>query len=95
MNNFSQINNDRDYYIKTEEQCGDYLVVGTLKDMGMSHGTSVTVYIIIIVLICLIIVGFIAYIALKLRLKYKRGRKLTTSEESKDNSSSNNTSAKV
>ena len=95
MNNFTQINNDRDYYIKTEEQCGDYLVVGTLKDMGMSHSTSVIVYLIVICIICLIIAGFIAYIAFKLRLRYKRGRKLTTSEESKDNNSSNNASTKV
>ena len=95
MNNFSQINNDKDFYIKTEEECGDYLVIGTLKDMGMSHSTSVTVYIIIIIIICLIIIGFIAYIALKLRLRYKRGRKLTTSEETRDNNSSNNASTKV
>ena len=87
MNNYSEINNDHDYYIKTQETCGDYLVVGTLKDMGMSHKTSVIVYIIVIVIICLIIAGFIAYFAYKIRLRYKRGTKLTTSEETKDNTS--------
>jgi len=86
MNNYSEINNENDFYIKTKEECGDYLVVGTLKDMGMSHKTSVTVFIIIIVVICLIIAGFLIYIIFKIRLRYKRGSKLTTSEESKHDS---------
>ncbi len=87
MNNYSEINNDYDNYVKTREECGDYLVVGTLKDMGMSHSTSVTIYIIIIVLICSIITGFIIYIGIKLRLRYKRGSKLTSAEETKNNNS--------
>ena len=76
MNNYSQINNDHDFYVKTQESCGDYLVVGTLKDMGMSHKTSVIVYIIIIVFILLVIAGFVIYIICKIRLRYKRGKKL-------------------
>ena len=84
MNNFSEINNDNDFYVKTKEDCGDYLVVGTLKDMGMSHGTSVAVYIIIIVFICLFIAGGIIYILYKLKLRYKRGRKLTASEDTRN-----------
>ena len=86
MNNYSEINNNKDIYINTNEACGDYLVVGTLKDMGMSHGASVVVYTIVIVCICLIIVGFIIYFALKLRFRYKRGKKLASSEESHNNS---------
>ena len=85
MNNFTQINNDHDFYVKTEEACGDYLVVGTLKDMGMSHDTSVTVYIVVIVIVCLIVVGFIIYFAFKVRATYKRGTRLTGSEEGKGN----------
>ena len=93
MNNFSTINNDHDFYVTLEQSCGDYMVVGTLKDMGMSHGTSVTLFILIIVFICLFIAGFIAYFAYKLRLRFKRGAKLTTSEETKDNSNTNTTNA--
>ena len=92
MNNFSTINNDHDFYVTLEESCGDYMVIGTLKDMGMSHSSSVIIYILIIVFICLFIGGLIAYIAYKMRLRYKRGSKLTTSEESKDNTQNNNTS---
>jgi hypothetical protein len=86
MNNYSEINNNKDIYVKTNEACGDYLVVGTLKDMGMSHSTSVVVYIIVIVFICLIIVGFIIYFALKLRFRYKRGKNLASGEESHNGS---------
>ena len=93
MNNYSNINNDHDFYVKLEESCGDYMVVGTLKDMGVSHKTSVALYILIIVFICLFILGLIAYISYKIRLRYKRGSKLTTSEETKD--TSNTTNAKI
>ena len=95
MNNFSTINNDHDFYVQLEETCGDYMVVGTLKDMGMSHKTSVVLYILIIVFICLFIVGLIIYIAYKIRLRYKRGSKLTTSEETKDTSKTNTTDVKL
>ena len=95
MNNFSQINNDNDFYIKTQEECGDYLVVGTLKDMGMSHKTSIILYIIIIIVICLIVAGLIVYCAYKLKLRYKRGSKLTTSEETKDSSGIGGASTKT
>ena len=86
MNNFTKINNDHDFYVNLEEECGDYLVVGTLKDMGMSHKSSIITYIIIIVVIAIIVVGFIIYISWKIKKKIKsRGAKLTTSEENKDN----------
>ena len=87
MNNYSEINNNKDIYIKTEEECGDYLVVGTLKDMGMSHKSSTIVYIILIVFICLVIAGFIIYFILKMRFRYKRGKKLSSDEQSHAGSS--------
>ena len=91
MNNYSTINNDHDFYVKLEESCGDYMVVGTLKDMGMSHKTSIAVYILIIVFIILVIVGFVFYCMYKIRLRIKRGVKLTTSEEKKEPTNTNNT----
>ena len=85
MNNFSNINNDHDFYVNLEGECGDYLVVGTLKDMGMSHKNSVVTYVLIIVTISLIVLGFIIYIIWKIRTRRKRGAKLTTSEEKTGN----------
>ena len=85
MNNFSKINNDHDFYVNLEENCGDNVVVGTLKDMGMSHKSSIITYIMIIVIVAIIVVGFIIYFSIKIKNKIKRGEKLTTSEENKGN----------
>ena len=84
MNNFSKINNDHDFYVRLQEQCGDYLVVGTLKDMGMSHNNSVATYILIIIGISLIVLGFVLYIVWKIKRRIQRGAKLTTAEETKE-----------
>ena len=80
MNNFSKINNDHDFYVKLEESCGDTAVVGTLKDMGMSHKSSKILYIFIIIIASIIIVGFILYVAWKIRIRMKRGKKLLSDE---------------
>ena len=85
MNNFSKINNDHDFYVKLEEECGDYTFVGTLKDMGVSHKNSVITYIILIIIAIFIIVGFVVYFIWKIKRRIQRGAKLTTSEETKGN----------
>ena len=87
MNNFTQINNDHDFYVETKEECGDYLVVGTLKDLGISHKTSVVLYILIIIFFTIILAGVIVYLLYKVGIYYKRGKKLTASEETKDSNS--------
>ena len=81
--NFTEINNEKDLFVKAKENCGDNVVVGTLKDMGMSHKTSVVTYILIIVIIFAFIFGFVAYTTIKVRMYYNRGDKLTLHEESK------------
>ena len=83
MANYSQINNDHDFYVVAEEECGDFMMVGTLKDMGMSHGGSVFVTIGLILFIIICIGGIIGYLIYRVRLRYKRGKKLTASEETK------------
>ena len=88
-NNFTQINNEKDISITLQESCGDYLVVGTLKDFGMSHITSAVTYVLILVLLFLFFVGITFYIAYKCRLNIERGTRLI--EESKTNSTIPNT----
>ena len=87
MHNFTNINNEHDFYVKTKEACGDYLVVGTLKDLGMSHKTSVVTYVLLIVFIFLFVFGSAAYIAYRCKLNYDRGNKLTVNEENKSKTS--------
>ena len=83
MNNFSKINNDHDFYVKLEEECGDNVFVGTLKDMGMSHKSSVLTYIFIIIIAIIIIVGFVLYFIWKIKKRIEGGAKLAASEETK------------
>ena len=83
MGNFSKINNDHDFFVKLEEECGDNVVVGTLKDMGMSHKNSIILYIFIIIIAIIIVAGFALYFAWKIRTRIKRGAKLTTNEDTK------------
>lgn len=82
--NLTEINNEKDILVQLKESCGDYMVVGTLKDMGMSHKTSVVTYVLIIVFIFLFVFGIIAYMIYKCKLMYDRGDKLTASEETKN-----------
>ena len=89
-NNFTQINNEHDIYIITKESCGDYLLVGTFKDMGMSHKTSVVFYIIFLIIAFILAFGLSAYICYKCKLNYDRGTRLTLLEESKNSTIGNN-----
>ena len=83
MADYSQINNDHDYYVVAKEACGDYMMVGTFKDMGMSHEGSVGITIVLILFFILSSLGMIAYCVYRLKLRYKRGKKLTSAEETK------------
>ena len=87
LNNYTEINNEKDLTIKTQESCGDYLVVGTFKDLGMSHKVSVAFFIIIIIFICLFIIGSGLYILYKCKQSHEMRKKLTSNEESKNNAS--------
>ena len=49
--------------------------------MGRSHKSSVVTYVLIIVTISLIVIGFIIYFAWKIHNRRKRGEKLMSGEE--------------
>ena len=83
--NFTEIGNENDLFVKTRESCGNYLLVGTLKDMGMSHKTSNVTYVIIMVFVFFFVICSAIYIAYKCKLNYDRGTRLTELEESKNN----------
>jgi hypothetical protein len=95
MNNFSSIKNDHDFYVTSKEECGNDVVIGTLKDMGMSSEDSIIIYIFAIIGIVSIVVGFIIYFYCKIRNRIKRGMKLTTNEEAKDNQANVTTGIKA
>ena len=92
--NFTEIGNENDLFVKTRESCGNYLLVGTLKDMGMSHKTSNITYVIIMVFVFFFVICSAIYIAYKCKLNYDRGTRLTELEESKNNANITGASAK-
>ena len=92
--NFTEIGNENDLFVKTRESCGNYLLVGTLKDMGMSHKTSNITYVIIMVFVFFFVICSAIYIAYKCKLNYDRGTRLTEQEESKNNANITGASAK-
>ena len=85
MNNFTKIKNDHDFYVELESGCGDNVVIGTLKDMGIPHTDSIIIFIFVIIGIVFISIGGVIYCFCKIRMRMKRGAKLTTNEEIKDN----------
>ena len=85
MNNYSTIKNDHDFYVTLKESCGDNAMIGTLKDMGLSHEDSTIIYIFVILGVVVVVVGFIIYFYCKIKKRVKKGMKLTTNEESKEN----------
>ena len=89
LSNFTQINNEHDLYVQMKETCGDYLLVGTFKDMGMSHKASVVTYIIFLVIVFALALGLSVYICYKCKLNYDRGTRLTLLEESKNSNFGN------
>ena len=76
--------NDQNNFIKMEEDCGENVVFGAMKEMGISKKKGIAISIgFFIFLIC--IIGFcIFYVIHRIkRCRKKRGKRLATTEESK------------
>ena len=73
-------------YIKMEEDCGENVVFGAMKEIGISKKKGIIVSICIVVFLLLLIGFFFFYIVhCFLRCKKKtKGKKLPTTEESKE-----------
>ena len=84
--NFTEIKNENDIFLEMKETCGNYLVVGALKDMGMSNKSSNVAFIIIVIFVFFFTVVAIIYIGYKCKLNYDRGTKLIELEQSKNSS---------
>ena len=77
---------DKYNYIKMEEDCGENVVFGAMKEIGISKKKGIIVSICIVVFLLLLIGFFFFYIVhCFLRCKKKtKGKKLPTTEESKE-----------
>lgn len=84
------IQNDRDNHVILQEDCGQFILMGTLNDMGLSKKTSFYIVIGSVVFVSLVVVCIILYIVCKIKNIVKRGEKLPVKDDS-SNASSNNT----
>ena len=76
---------DKYNYIKLEEDCGENAVFGTMKELGISKKNGIIASI-CICLFFLLIIGFCFFYIIHcfLRCKKNKGKKLPTTEESKE-----------
>ena len=77
--------NDQNNFIKMEEDCGENVVFGAMKEIGISKKKGIIISIgVIIFLLCIIGFGIFYIIHRILRCIKERGKKLPMTEESKD-----------
>ena len=76
--------NDNNNFIKLNEDCGENVVFGAMKEMGISKTKGIIISLCIIVFL-LALLGFsIFYIIHRIKRCKKKGKKLPMTEESKD-----------
>ena len=83
ISNFTDLGKNDYSYIYLMEDCGENVVLGTLKDMGFSKKVSVILTVCGIVFVLLILVFFFVFIIYFIKLRCKRGRRIALTEESK------------
>ena len=76
--------NDQNNYIKLDEDCGENIVFGAMKEIGISKKNGIIISISLIIFL-LLIIGFCIFYIIHciLRCKNRRGKKLPMTEESK------------
>ena len=83
VNDFSELGKEEYYYITLKEDCGENVVFGTLQDMGLSKKTSIILTICGGLFMILLIVFCFVYIVHCFKVRCRRGKKLSMTEESR------------
>ena len=83
ISNFTVLGRNDYYFIKLKEDCGENVVLGTLKDMGFSKKGSVILTICGVLFVVLIVFFFFVFIIYFIKIKCNRGRRIALTEESK------------
>ena len=83
ISDFTDLGKNDYYYINLKEDCGENVVLGTLKDMGFSKKGSVILTICGILFVVLIVVFFFVFIIYFIKVRCKRGKRIALTEESK------------
>ena len=83
INDFSDLGKNEYYFINLKEDCGENVVMGTLKDMGFSKEGSVILSVFGGLFMTFLIIFFFIFIIHCIKVRCKRGAKISTTEESK------------
>lgn len=59
MNNFMEINNENDYFIKLKETCGNYLIKGIFMDISITQIIYIIIILVIIILFTIIVINIV------------------------------------
>ena len=84
INDFADLGKEDHYYITMKQDCGENIILSTLQDMGISKKNSFILGICGAIFLVLLVVFCFAYIVHCFKVRCKRGKKLSMSEESRD-----------
>ena len=85
ISDFTDLGKSEYSYITLKSDCGENVIFGTLQDMGLSKKSSIILGICGALFMLLLIIFCIIYIIHCFTVRCKRGKKIATTEESKDN----------
>ena len=84
INDFADLGKEDHYYITMKQDCGENIILSTLQDMGISKKNSFILGICGAIFLVLLVVFCFVYIVHCFKVRCKRGKKLSMSEESRD-----------
>ena len=84
INDFTDLGKEEHYYITMKQDCGENIILSTLQDMGISKKNSFILGICGAAFLVLLIVFCFVYIVHCFKVRCKRGKKLSMTEESRD-----------
>jgi len=83
VNDYSELGKDDYYYINLKQDCGENVIISTLQDMGLSKKKSIILGICGGLFILLLIVFCFVYIVHCFKVRCKRGKKISMTDESR------------
>ena len=79
-----------DFHLKLKAPCGNYFLVGLLKDAGVNYIKIAIIVLAIICFIIMVIICFICFIIYKIKTRNMRGKYMRYVEEGSNNINNNN-----
>ena len=78
-----------DFHLTLKAACGDYLLVGLLKNAGIDYIKVAFVVLGIVLFVIVVIICFICYIVYKIKARYMKGKYMKYVEEAENHDNNN------